>query len=230
MSRNQTIIAVVAVVVILLAAAGYYLFFPTSSSSDAIPADATAAGASFTVTADDHTMGSPKAKVTVIEYAALTCPHCAHFNETVFPQLKQQYIDTGKIYYVFRVFPLHPSDGAAEAMAECLPKDQYFQFTDLLFRNQQDWDWEYHTTDATPFDIHGGLVKMGRIAGMTPDQVDKCIADKAVQDHVNKVAQDAQTKYNISQTPTFVINGYPRTDVATWPDMQKALDTLLAKK
>jgi protein-disulfide isomerase len=225
-SRNQQIIAVVAVVIVLLAAAGYYLFLPAdSSSSDAVPANASTGGASFTVTADDHTMGSPKAKVTVIEYAAPTCPHCAHFNETVFPLLKAQYIDTGKVYYVFRVFPLHPSDGAAEAMAECLPKDSYFQFIDLLFRNQPQWDWEYRVTD-----IHGGLVKMGRIAGMSPEQVDKCIGDKAVQDHVNKVAQDGQTRYNISATPTFVINGYPRTDVAGWPDMQKALDALLAKK
>ena len=108
-------------------------------------------------------MGNPKAKVVLIEYAAPTCPHCAHFNETVFPQLKQKYIDTGKVYYVFRVFPLHPSDVAAEAMAVCLPKDSYFQFIDLLFRNQKDWDWEYQVQD-----IHGGLVKMGRIAGMTP--------------------------------------------------------------
>jgi protein-disulfide isomerase len=79
-------------------------------------------------------------------------------------------------------------------------------------------------------DIHGGLVKMGRIAGMTPEQVDKCIGDKAVQDRINKVAQDGQTRYNISATPTFIINGYPRTDVAVWADMQKALDDLLAKK
>ena len=225
MSRNQTIIAVVAVVIVLLAAAGYYLFFPSSSPSDVIPANASTNGPGFTVTADDHTLGSSKAKVTLIEYAAPTCPHCAHFNETVFPQLKAQYIDTGKVYYIFRVFPLHPSDGAAEAMAECLPKDSYFQFIDLLFRNQKEWDWEYQVTD-----IHGGLVKMGRIAGMTPEQVDKCIGDKAVQDRVNKVAQDGQTKYNISATPTFIINGNPRTDVAGWPEMQQALDALLAKK
>lgn len=225
MSRNQQIIAVVAVVIVLLAAAGYYLFFPAGSPTDAIPANASANGASFTITADDHTMGSSKAKVTVIEYAAPTCPHCAHFNETVFPLMKAQYIDTGKVYYVFRVFPLHPSDGAVEAMALCLPKDTYFQFIDQMFRNQPQWDWEYQVTD-----IHGGLVKMGRIAGMSPEQVDKCIADKAVEERVNKVAQDGQTRYNISATPTFVLNGYPRTDVASWPDMQKALDALLAKK
>jgi protein-disulfide isomerase len=224
-SRNQQIIAVVAVVIVLLAAAGYYLFFPASNTADAIPVSTDTGGPGYTLTADDHMLGSPKAPITLIEYAAPTCPHCAHFNETVFPLIKTQYIDTGKVHYIFRVFPLHPSDGAAEAMAECLPKDSYFQFIDLLFRNQPQWDWEYQVTD-----IHGGLVKMGRIAGMTPEQVDKCIGDKAVQDHVNKVAQDGQTRYNISATPTFVINGYARTDVATWPDMQKALDALLAKK
>jgi protein-disulfide isomerase len=177
------------------------------------------------VAADDHTMGNPKAKLVLIEYAAPTCPHCAHFNETVFPQLKQTYIDTGKVYYIFRVFPLHPSDGAAEAMAVCLPKDSYFQFIDLLFRNQKDWDWEYQVQD-----IHGGLVKMGRIAGMSPEQVDSCINNKAVQDHINKVALDGQTRYSISATPTFIINGVAHTDVAEWSAMQAALDAQLAAK
>ncbi len=163
----------------------------------------------------------------MIEYAAPTCPHCAHFDEDVFPLLKQNYIDTGKVYYIFRVFPLHPSDGAAEAMARCLPADNYFQFIDLLFRNQPKWDWEYGVTD-----IHGGLVQMGRIAGMSADQVDKCIADKASAERINKVAQDAQAKYNISSTPTFIINGAVRSavDVGAWPDMQTALNRLLPKK
>jgi len=120
---------------------------------------------------------------------------------------------------------LPTSDGAAEAMAVCLPKDSYFQFIDLLFRNQKDWDWEYQVQD-----IHGGLVKMGRIAGMSQDQVDKCIADKAVQDHINKVALDGQTRYNISATPTFILNGVAHTDVTDWASMQAALDAQLAKK
>ncbi len=225
MTRNQSIILVVAVVVVLVAAGFYYLFAP--AASDAVPVSTAPTGPGFTLTADDHTLGSPKAKVTIIEYAAPTCPHCAHFNETTFPLLKQNYIDTGKVYYVFRVFPLHPSDGAAEAMAECLPKDRYFEFIDLLFRNQPKWDWEYRVTD-----IHGGLVQMGRIAGMSPDQVDKCIGNQAVIDRVNKVAQDAQTRYGISSTPSFVINGalYTGVDVGAWPDMQKKLDGLLAQK
>jgi protein-disulfide isomerase len=223
-SRNQLIIVVVAVIVIVGAVLAYY-FWPAGSSTEAaIPASGSG-GAGYTLAADDHTMGNPKAKVVLIEYAAPTCPHCAHFDETVFPQLKQKYIDSGKVYYVFRVFPLHPSDGAAEAMAVCLPKDNYFQFIDLLFRNQKDWDWEYQVQD-----IHGGLVKMGRIAGMSPEQVDKCIGDKAVQDHINKVALDGQTRYSITGTPTFVINGVVHTDVTDWTVMQTALDAQLAAK
>lgn len=224
MSRNQGIIVVVAVVVVIAAAIAYYMWPSATTTEAAIPVSGSG-GAGYALAADDHAMGNPKAKVVLIEYAAPTCPHCAHFDETVFPQVKQKYIDTGKVYYVFRVFPLHPSDAAAEAMAVCLPKDSYFQFIDLLFRNQKDWDWEYQVQD-----IHGGLVKMGRIAGMSPEQVDKCIADKAVQDHINKVALDGQTRYSITGTPTFVINGVVHTDVTDWTVMQTALDAQLAAK
>lgn len=226
MTRNQVIIAVVALLVIIGAAVWYYI--PSTTTAGAIPeTTGTAGGPGFTIAADDRTMGNSKAPVTMIEYAAPTCPHCAHFNETVFPYLKANYIDTGKIYYVFRVFPLHPSDGAAEAMARCLPADNYFQFIDLLFRNQAKWDWEYGVTD-----IHGALVNMGRLAGMTPDKVDSCIGDKAMAERINKVALDGQNRYNITGTPTFVIDGvvHSGADVGTPADAQKTLDAVLASK
>ena len=85
---------------------------------------------------DDRTQGSKTAPLTVLEYAAPTCPHCAHFDMDIFPQFKKDYIDTGKVFFIFRVFPLNPVDVAAEAMARCLPEDNYFQFLDLLYRNQ----------------------------------------------------------------------------------------------
>ena len=225
MTRNQLIIVAVAVVAVA-AAIVLYLYNPFSgSTADTVP-EASSGAPGFTIVADDRTLGSRKAPVTMIEYAAPTCPHCAHFDMTVFPTLKANYIDTGKVFYVFRVFPLHPSDGAAEAIARCLPKDYYFQFIDQLFRNQREWDWEYQVQD-----IHGGLVKMGRLAGLTPEKVDSCIADKAAQDRVNKVAQDGQTRYSINSTPTFVINGvvHEGGDVATPEDMQQTLDGILAK-
>jgi len=224
-NRNQTIIVAAAAAIIVVAAVLYYLNPFGGSTSDAIPESGPAAG--FTVTADDHTLGSPKAPVTMIEYAAPTCPHCAHFDETVFPFLKSNYIDTGKVYYVFRVFPLHPSDVAAEAMARCLPADNYFQFIDLLFRTQAEWDWENGVQD-----IHGGLVKVGRLAGMTPEKVDSCIANKAATDKINKVAENGQKQYNITATPTFVIDGvvHEAGDVITPSDLQATLDPILAKK
>lgn len=226
MTRNQLVIAAVAVVVIIVAAIGYYVFFPATTSADAIP-ESGGTGPGFTIASDDHTMGSPKAPVTIIEYAAPTCPHCAHFDETVFPYIKANYIDTGKVYYVFRVFPLHSSDGAAEAMARCLPKDQYFPFIDMLFRSQKEWDWEYGVSD-----VHGALVKMGRLAGLSPEKVDSCIADPATQASINKVASDGQTRYSITGTPTFVINGVVResSEVGTPQDVDTTLKPLLAKK
>lgn len=226
MTRNQLIILAVAVVVIILGVVGYYQFFP-GTSSESVADVASSGGPGFTIAADDRTLGNRKAPITMIEYAAPTCPHCARFDKEMFPYLKAHYIDTGKVFYVFRVFPLHPSDGAAEAMARCLPADNYFQFIDLLFRNQADWDWENGVQD-----IHGGLVKMGRLAGMTPEKVDSCIADKAMADRINKVAQDGQTRYNISSTPTFVLNGvvHGTSDMFTPGDLDQTLGALLAKK
>jgi protein-disulfide isomerase len=224
-TRNQLIIAAVAAVIIAAAAIGYYAF-PSGSAADAIP-ESGGSGPGYTIASDDHTMGSPKAPIVIIEYAAPTCPHCAHFDETVFPYLKANYIDTGKVYYVFRVFPLHASDGAAEAMARCLPKDQYFQFIDMLFRSQKEWDWEYGVSD-----VHGALVKMGRLAGLSPEKVDSCIGDQAMQASINKVASDGQTRYSISGTPTFIINGVVRqsSEVGTPQDVDTTLKALLAKK
>ena len=228
MSRNQQIIAVVAVVIVLLAAAGYYLFFPSSSPSDVIPATANAStsGPGYTVTADDHTLGSPKAPITLIEYAAPTCPHCAHFDMTMFPDLKKNYIDTGKVYYVFRVFPLSQVDVAAEAIARCLPADNYFQFIDLLFRNQPKWDPDgYDIPDPA-----AALVNMGRIAGMSADQVNTCMANPAEQKRVTDNGQEAMTKFGVQGTPAFFVNGEMSPPFESTDDVKKYLDQKLAQK
>ncbi len=212
-----------AVAVVVIAVIVYFTVFQSSSAD----VTATSGGKSgYELTSYDRTMGNPNAKVVVIEYAAPSCPHCATFDMEVFPLLKKKYIDTGKIYYVFRVFPISAVDGAAEGMARCLPADNYFAFIDLLFRNQKQWDPEYGVPD-----VHAGLVQMGRIAGMSAGQVDQCIADKATADRTNKIAQDGMTRYNISGTPTFVINGaaQPSGEIP-WTTLQNILDSELSKK
>jgi len=170
-SRKTLLIVGVIVLAILGAVAWYAL---SSSSSDT---RATASDKSYEIYPTDRTLGNSKSKVVLIEYAAPSCPVCAAFNAQSFGRLKTQYIDTGKIFYVFRVFPLRPDDGAAEKIARCLPEDKYFDFIDLLFRNQPQWDVEYGVTD-----VHGGLVRLGRIAGMTAQQVDQCIVNAHIFD------------------------------------------------
>jgi protein-disulfide isomerase len=225
LSRNQLIILGSALAVIVLAAILYFTVFQ-GSSDNGTGLSGTQQRAGVTVLSDDRTLGSPKAPVVVLEYAAPSCPHCAHFDMDIFPILKKQYIDTGKVFYIFRVFPISAVDGAAESMARCLPADNYFPFIDLLFRNQKQWDPEFGITD-----VHAGLIQMGRIAGMSADQVDACIKDEAKADRTNKVAQDGTTKYNIQGTPTFIIDGLVQpSGVVPWPTMQNIINSELSKK
>ena len=134
MNRTNVLIGLVAIAVIALGVAAYFVFTGGSTSDTT----ASAGPMAIILAKDDRTQGSKSAPLTVLEYAAPTCPHCAHFDMDVFPQFKRDYIDTGKVFFIFRVFPLNAVDVAAEAMARCLPEDNYFQFLDLLYRNQSE--------------------------------------------------------------------------------------------
>ncbi|HUN68135.1 MAG TPA: thioredoxin domain-containing protein, partial [Burkholderiales bacterium] len=177
---------------------------------------------------DDRTLGNANAPIKMLEYAAPTCPHCAHFAMTVMPLIKQQYIDTGKVFYIFRTFPLSAADGAVEAIARvCLPADKYFEFLDLMFRNQPKWDPDGYQVP----DVGAAIKQMARVKGVSPEQADRCMTDKNEQERINQVAQDAVNRYNIQGTPTFVINGtVVQAGEASWPELKKRLDTMLSKK
>jgi protein-disulfide isomerase len=223
-SQKTLIYSLAGLAVVVLAVVGYIVFLGNSSSnSDAIPQS----NEKFAVqvTPYDRTMGSPKAQLTMLEYAAPTCPHCAHFDMDFFPEMKKQYIDTGKIFYVFRVFPFSDADLAAESLARCLPADNYFSFIDLLFRNQAKWDPENQVSD-----VRGGLVQVGRIAGMTEDQVNACMSNQAALQKAAKIGEEATSKYGISSTPTFIVNGQVHGPFESWDDIKAFLDPMLAKK
>jgi protein-disulfide isomerase len=221
-NRKQLLLAVVGIAVIGIVIAAYFVFFGGGSSESAATGDRS----NVTLVASDRRLGSPKAPLLVVEYAAPTCPHCAHFDTDIFPQFKQNYIETGKVYYVFRVFPLSSVDVAAEAMARCLPADNYFQFIDLLFRNQSKWDPDGYQIP----DVHAALVQMGRIAGMSAEQVDRCINDQAAQQRITKVGEDANKRYGINGTPSFVINGQIHGPFQNYQELKDYIDPLLAKK
>ena len=219
MSRKTLFIVLGVVVLIALLGIGY-TFMNESGQSSA------AAGTGYEISPSDRVLGNRQSKVVLIEYAAQTFPVCAAFNAQSFPQLKANYIDTGKVFYVFRVFPLRADDGSAEKIARCLPEDKYFGFIDLLFKNQPKWDWEF---GVSPQGVHDGLVLLGRIAGMSREQVDQCMVNKAEDDRINKVSADGQSRYNITGTPTFILNG---TNIGSgnipYDTMTKLLDTELA--
>jgi protein-disulfide isomerase len=172
---------------------------------------------------DDRSLGSAKAPVQIIEYAAPVCPHCAHFSETVLPQIQKTYIDTGKVHYVLRIFPLSPYDGAIAGMAACLPPKRYFEFLALAFQKQT--LWLPASDDAT--EGRAGLVSLGALAGLKPAEVDKCIADDKELARVNRIAEDGQKTYNVRSVPTLIINGAEVAD-HDWPQLQARIDGLLA--
>jgi protein-disulfide isomerase len=219
-TRNQVILGLV--VVVLAFVAGYFVFHRSGSTSGA------ANNTAIVVQPEDRTLGNPNASVVLLEYAAPTCPHCARLNETLIPKIKQEYVDTGKVLYVFRAIPLNPVDGAVEAIArKCLPADKYFQFLDLMFRNQPKWDPDGYKID----DVGGAVKQMARIMGVSPDDADRCMTDQKELDRINQVGAEAYAKYKVDHTPTLIINGVTVDDAdMSWPQLKAKLDSLLSKK
>ncbi len=221
MNRNQFLIALVAVAVVILGTAAWFVFYGNSGSDDAI-ADTPAY--KFTITPYDRTMGSPNAPMTVVEYAAPSCPFCAHFFTDVFPPFKSEWIDTGKAYYVFRVLPINAVDIAAESMARCLPANRYYHFIDLLYRNQDKWDPDGHQIP----DVNAALLQMGAMEGMSAAKADACIKDRAQAKRTEEIAQAGAKQYGIDRTPTVFANGHFVADVDTYDKFNAAL-TAIAK-
>ena len=159
----------------------------------------------------DMTMGPDTAKVTVIEYASASCPHCAAFYKDVFPTLKSEYIDTGKIHFIFREFPHNDAALAAFMVARCAPKEKYFPLVDVFFTTQDVWL-------QNPLE---GLTKIAQQAGFTKESFDACLKNEAVAKNILAVRTTADG-LGVTGIPTFFING-------EMLDGEKTIDVLRAK-
>jgi protein-disulfide isomerase len=169
----------------------------------------------------DMVMGSDKAPVTIVEYASMTCPHCAHFQDTTFPELKKRYIDTGKVRYIFREFPLDTLASAAFMLARCAgEKDQskYFAMVDTLFRQQTQWI----TAKPVP-----PLLAIAKQAGFTEQSFDACLANQKLLDGIQDVRQRAIDTFKVQSTPTFFINGAKYAGAMSIEEMAKLIDPQL---
>jgi protein-disulfide isomerase len=197
--RNILIVAGGAVAVVAIAAG---VWFGTRPPAPGLPPAAVAATPDksqlLKVQPNDHVMGDPNAPITLLEYASLTCPHCAAFHTQILPEIKKKWIDTGKVKLVYRDFPLDQVAAKAAQIAECAPKDRYFGVIDLIFRGQQQW--------ATASDPISELGKPLRIAGLGEKEIKDCLANDA---KANEVIADYKggEVLGVNSTPTLFIDG-----------------------
>jgi protein-disulfide isomerase len=169
----------------------------------------------------DMAIGPANASVTITEYASMTCPHCANFNEAVFPKLKSEYIDSGKVRYVFREFPLDIKAAAGSMLARCIAKDdapKYFAVIDLLFRQQNEWVLK-NTTET--------LTRIGKQAGLSQQQVEACLKDQALLDKITADQKYANEVLKVNSTPTFFINGEMLKGETSFDEFSKRINALL---
>lgn len=146
-----------------------------------------------------RTLGDPNAPIKIEEFASLTCGHCAHFHRTTFPELKKKYIDTGKVFFTFTDFPLNAPALDATMVTRCMPPERYFTFLSFLFQTQDQWAFSQSYKDS--------LRQNAKLAGMTDEVFDACLANTTLKDGVVARMQENGQKHSINSTPSFVING-----------------------
>jgi protein-disulfide isomerase len=149
---------------------------------------------------NDMVMGAPNAPITMIEYASLTCPHCARFQADVLPRLKTEYVETGKVKFIFRDFPLDRMALNAQMLARCAGPERFFGFLDVFFAQQANW------TRGTPDQMMQSLRRLARTGGMSEAQMDQCLADQSVQNIILTNAMTGEREHKVQATPTLVIN------------------------
>jgi protein-disulfide isomerase len=168
---------------------------------------------------EDNVLGNADAKVTIVEYMSLTCPHCANFHKTTFPKLKEKYIDTGKAKFVLREFPLDQVAWVGFMLARCVDKSKYFPLIDVLMEKQRVW--------AGSQDPAVELFNIFKQTGMTKDEFDACQQNKELADNVWAVKERADKEFKVGSTPTFFVNGHLVTGNQSLEEFEKLIEPML---
>lgn len=169
----------------------------------------------------DHIIGNVDAKVTIVEYASLTCPHCANFHTNTFKKFKTNYIDTGKVKFIYRNFHLDNLALAGAMLAQCAPEDQFFAIIDLIFTNQQQW--------IRADDQFKEMVNILKLIGYSDEKVNECFARKDLTGGLLDDRQRASEEYDVSSTPTIFVNGEKQDGGNTsYEALTATVDALLA--
>lgn len=175
-----------------------------SSGEDVVASGPCTPVETFEVTAADYVEGKADAPITLIEYASMTCAHCAHFTTDVLPQIRANYVDKGYVRYVFREFPLDRVALAASVAGRCLAREAYLPYVEMMYSELQTW--------ATQQDQRGAIKEMARRAGMSGDEFEKCLSTEDDAKKIVAAQTEASKKYCIGSTPTFLLNGKGMTN------------------
>lgn len=173
------------------------------------------------LTKDDRILGNPDAPITIIEYASLTCPHCAHFATEVLPELKKKWIDTGKVKLVLRDYPLDEAALRAAMVARCAPPDRFYAYVDTFFGAQEKW--------VTARDYRDALARLVKLGGMSREEFDNCLKNTALENKIVETRLIASKELDVNSTPTFFINGTKFAGAPTFEEFDKVLSGLSAK-
>ena len=173
------------------------------------------------ITKDDRVLGNPNAPITIVEYASMTCPHCAHFANDVLPEIKKEWIDTGKVKLVLRDFPLDEPALRAAMIARCAPPERYYAFTDTFFASQEKWVATKEYRDA--------LARLAKFGGMGKDEFDACLKNTALENRIVEQRLVASKELDVNSTPTFFVNGSKFTGAPTTEEFNKVLSNLAGK-
>jgi protein-disulfide isomerase len=173
------------------------------------------------ITKDDRILGSPEAPITIVEYASLTCPHCAHFANDILPEIKKEWIDTGKAKLVLRDFPLDEPALRAAMIARCAPPERYYAFADTFFAAQEKW--------VRSGDYREALARLAKLGGMGQAEFDTCIKNTELENKIVEGRLRATQELEVSSTPTFFVNGSKLAGAPTREEFEKLLSSLAAK-
>lgn len=173
----------------------------------------------FTIAEDDLVIGSPDAKVTLVEYSSFTCPHCAAFHAIVFPTLKKDYLDTGQAKFVFRHYPLDNAASKASLLVRCAPQDKQLAIVDALYTRQYAWIKD----SGGPI---SGLTKIAREAMISEEAFSNCTRDEAMIDSLETQRNEGTSVYEINATPTIFVNGN-KTQITSVADLHRIMADLV---